>query len=247
MSDVPKAGILASLSSWHSLRSVFVPFCRARVFLLILLLLPSPGAAASTESERLRRLFDAAWEFKLRETPEFATYIGFPGHNNCWSDFSPAGIEHRHTLMREQLKTAQFIDRGRLTPAEQVYLDLFIRRMAGKVEGFRFPAEQLAVIQVDGFQLSVPWALSNAPASTVRDYEDLLARLNGVPALVDQNIALLEKGLAAGVTSPKSLMAGAPGQVRALLTDDPWKSPLLARFRQISPNVVCLSEGVSNW
>jgi len=206
-------------------------------FLNLWIFVPAPGTAAPTESDRLRRLFDVAWEFKVRETPEFATYVGFPGHNNRWSDFSPAGIEHRHALMREQLKTAQSIDRGRLTATEQVYLDLFIRRMAGKVEGFRFPSEQLALTQVDGFQLSVPWALANAPASTVRDYEDLLARLNGVPALVDQNVALLEKGLAAGVTSPKSQMAGAPGQVRALLTDDPWKSPLLARFRQISPNV----------
>jgi uncharacterized protein (DUF885 family) len=202
-----------------------------------MLLQPSTRAAAASESDRLRRLFDQAWESKLRESPEFATYIGFPGGNNRWSDFSPAGIEHRHTLLREQLKTAQSIDRSRLTATEQIYLDLFIRRMAGKVEGFRFPSEQLAFTQTDGFQLEVPWALANAPASTVRDYDDLLARLNGVATLVDQNIALLERGLAAGVTSPKSLMAGTPGQVRALLTDDPWQSPLLARFRQISANV----------
>jgi hypothetical protein len=34
--------------------------------------------------------------------------------------------------MRELLQTAQSIDRSKLTPQEQVYLDLFIRRMAGK-------------------------------------------------------------------------------------------------------------------
>src|SRR4051795_1393725 len=77
-----------------------------------------PPAAPVSESERLRRLFDLAWEDKLRQTPEFATYIGFPGHNDRWSDFSPAGIEHRHALLREQLKTAQSIDRSRLTESE---------------------------------------------------------------------------------------------------------------------------------
>ena len=196
-----------------------------------------PATAPATESERLHRLFDQNWETRLGETPEFATYIGFPGHNDRWTDDSPAGIERRHDLLREQLKTAQSIDRSRLAPAEQVDLDLFIRRQASLVEGFHFPAELLALNQSEGIQQSVPYCLASAPASSTRDYDDLLARLNGLPALVDQTIALLEKGLATGVTSPKSLMKGAPGQIHALLTDDPWQSPLLAPFRKISIHV----------
>src|SRR4029078_7486463 len=81
---------------------------------------PAPAAPQVSESERLYRFLDLAWESKLRETPEFATYIGFSGHNDRWSDFSPAGIERRHALLREQLKTAQSIDRSRLTESEQV-------------------------------------------------------------------------------------------------------------------------------
>ncbi|MBW8876976.1 MAG: DUF885 domain-containing protein [Acidobacteria bacterium] len=196
-----------------------------------------PPAAPASESERLHRLFDLAWEDKLRQTPEFATYIGFPGHNDRWSDFSQAGIESRHALAREQLKALQSIDRSRLTAVEQVDLDLFRGRLESQIEGFRFPVEQTMLTQYDGIQLEVPRTLATAPAATTRDYEDLLARLNALPVLVDQNIALLEKGLAAGVTSPKSLMQGAPGQVRALLTDDPWRSPLLTPFRRISANV----------
>jgi uncharacterized protein (DUF885 family) len=212
------------------------------VALSLFILLPEaraaePPAAPAGESERLHRLFDVSWESRLREVPEFATYIGFPGHNDRWSDDSPAGIERRHDIAREQLKTAQSIDRSRLTAAEQVDLDLFIRRLAGQIEGFRFPSELMALTQYEGIQQLVPRALATAPASTTRDDEDLLARLNGLPALVDQNIALLERGLAAGVTPPKSLMLGAPDQVRSLLTDDPWQSPLLAPFRKVSINV----------
>jgi uncharacterized protein (DUF885 family) len=213
------------------------------VALNLLTILPSAWAAEpasappGNESERLHRLFDQNWDSRLGETPEFATYIGFPGHNDRWSDLSPAGIERRHSITREQLKTAQSIDRGRLTPDEQVDLDLFIRRLATQVEGYRFPSELLALTQYEGLQQSVPYCLSIAPASSTRDYDDRLARLNGLPVLVDQTIALLDKGLATGVTSPKSLMLGAPEQVRALLTDDPWQSPLLAPFRKISIHV----------
>jgi uncharacterized protein (DUF885 family) len=206
------------------------------------LLLPAVRAAAPAapvlgESERFGRLLDLAWEEKLRQTPEFATYTGLPGHNDRWSDNSPAGIESRHARTREQLKALQSIDRGRLTAAEQADFDLFRRRLEGQIEGFGFPDEQLALAQSGGLQQDVPRLLALAPAATLHDYEDLLARLNALPALVDQNIALLEKGLAAGVTPPKSLMQGVPGQVRALLTEDPWRSPLLAPFRQIPADV----------
>jgi uncharacterized protein (DUF885 family) len=198
-------------------------------------MLPAPQVS---ESERLHRFLDLAWESKLRETPEFATYIGFPGHNDRWSDFSPAGIEHRHALLREQLKTAQSIDRSRLTESEHVDLDLYRRRLETQIEGFRFPIEQMMLTQYGGIQQDVPSALATAPAVTTRDYEDLLARLNALPALVDQNIALLERGLAAGVTPPKSMMMGAPDQIRALLTEDPLKSPLLVLFRRLSSSSV---------
>src|SRR3954468_15116596 len=154
------------------------------------------AAAPAGESERLRRLFDQAWEEKLRQYPALATYIGFPGHNDRWDDYSPAGIERRHAVAREQLKTLQSIDRGRLTAAEQVYADLFRRRLETQIEGFRFPAEQAMLTQYDGIQLNVPQALATPPAASVRDYEDLVSRLNALPALVDQNIALLAKGLA---------------------------------------------------
>jgi uncharacterized protein (DUF885 family) len=216
---------VAFLVSWSLF--ILVPAVRA----------VEPSAAPAGESERFHRLLDLAWEEKLRQTPEFATYTGIPGHNDRWSDDSPAGIESRHARTREQLKTLLAIDRGRLTPTEQADFDLYRRRLEGQIEGFGFPDEQMALAQSGGFQQDVPRLLASAPAATLHDYEDLLARLNGLPALVDQNIVLLEKGLAAGVTPPKSLMQGVPGQVRVLLTEDPWRSPLLAPFRQIPAGV----------
>jgi uncharacterized protein (DUF885 family) len=196
-----------------------------------------PPAAAASESERLHRLLDLAWEDKLSQNPEFATYVGLPGHNDRWIDYSQAGIERRQARTREQLKSLLAIDRGRLTAAEQLDYDLFRRRLEGQIESFSTPDDEMALSQNGGIQLDVPQLLATAPAASTRDYEDLLARLNALPALVDQTLALMEKGLAAGVTPPKSLMLGAPDQVRALVTDDPWKSPLLAPFRQIPDTV----------
>ncbi len=207
-----------------------------------LLLLPAaraakPPAAASPESDRLHRLLDLAWEEKLRQNPEFATYIGFPGENDRWSDNSAAGLEAKRARTRAQLEELLAIDPGRLPADEQVDFELYRRRLAGQIEGFGYPDDLLVISQYGGPQQEIPQALAMAPARSTRDYEDLLARLRAVPALVEQTLALMARGLAAGVTPPRSTMAGAPAQVQALLTDDPWRSPLLARFRQFSPDV----------
>jgi uncharacterized protein (DUF885 family) len=213
------------LASWYAL----VPLPAARA--------AAPTPAAAGESERLHRLLDLAWEEKLRQNPEFATYIGFPGENDRWPDSSAAGLEAKRARVRAQLKELLAIDRNRLPPDEQVDFELYRRRLAGQIEGFGYPDDLLVISQYGGIQRDIPQALATAPAASTRDYEDLLARLRAVPAMVDQNLALMAKGLAAGVTPPRSTMLGAPAQVQALLTDDPWRSPLLARFRQISANV----------
>ena len=190
-----------------------------------------------SDSERLRRLFDLAWETRLQEAPEFATSIGRPGENDRWSDLSQAAIDRRHDTTRKILKAAQSIDRGKLTDAERVDYDLFRKRLERDIDGYRFPNELLAISQIGGIQQDVPRTLEVSPAATTRDYDDLLARLRALPALVDQTIVLLDKGLASGVTPPKITLRNVPDQVHSLLPDDPLQSALLKPFREIPASV----------
>src|SRR6478672_3825056 len=150
------------------------------------------AAAASTpESDRLHRLLDLAWDDKVRQRPEFATYIGFPGENDRWSDNSAAGLEAKRARTRAQLKELLAVDPGRLPPAEQLDFELYRRRLAGQIEGFGFPDDLLVISQYGGPQQEIPQALAMAPAASTRDYEDLVSRLRGVPAVVDQTLALM--------------------------------------------------------
>src|SRR5436189_5914031 len=127
---------------------------------------PAQAAApsAAREHEKLGALLDSAFEDKLRDHPEFATYIKFPGHNAAWTDLSAAGIERRQAATRAQLQAARALDRGVLSPEDRGDLELFVRRLEGQVEGLRFPDDELAVTQSGGIQQEVPFALGTAPA-----------------------------------------------------------------------------------
>ena len=207
----------------------------------------SPIAALAqsrdADSLRLRRLIALHWDYTMRQYPEFATAVGYPGQNARWTDNSADALARRKRELNEPLAVLQSIDRGRLPVADRLNYDLFRRNITDAVDESRFPGELMPINQLGGVQQDVPSTIAQSPANTVRDYEDLVARLRGVPALVDQSIALLERGLAAHVTPPRVTLRDVPQQVQNLLIDDPLKSPLLEAFTKF-PAAVPAAEQV---
>jgi uncharacterized protein (DUF885 family) len=195
-----------------------------------------------TESERVQKLYDLLWDFFIQSSPEGATYLGIPGHNDKWSDSSFESIEFGRQAARKILAAVESIDRAKLASAEQVHYDLMLRRVRQGIEGDRFRGEYLVVNQLGGVQQNIPQLLAIMPANNVKDYENILARLRGVPKVVDQTIALLQKGLEEGITPPRVTLRDIPGQVQNLLVDDPMKSPMLRAFQQFPATVAAAEQ-----
>jgi uncharacterized protein (DUF885 family) len=190
-----------------------------------------------SESERLQGLFDLLWDFTMHASPELATFVGYPGLNDRWSDRSLESVEWHRKVSRKVLEALNSVDRSKLAPAEGVYYDLAHRRVEEGIEGDEFHAEYLAVSPMSGVQQEVPQLLVNMPARNVKDYENVIARLRGLPAVIDQTIALLDAGLRLGVTPPRVTLRDVPGQVAGLLVDDPLQSPLLGIFQQFPSTI----------
>ncbi|HEX7181061.1 MAG TPA: DUF885 domain-containing protein [Thermoanaerobaculia bacterium] len=190
-----------------------------------------------SDSERLKRLFDLAWEHQIQEVPEMATYLGYPGRHDRWSDQSPEAVKRREATTDKVLLALRSIDRARLTPSEQVLYDLAQRSLEREVEARRFPGEYLQISQVGGVHQDATQLLALMPGRTVEDYENILARLRGLPAVIDQTIAWLEKGLAAGVTPPRITLRDVPDQVKSLIVDDALQSPMLTAFNKFPESV----------
>ncbi len=195
-----------------------------------------------SESERLRKLFDLFWEFQMHASPEYATFVGFPGLNDRWSDLSPESIELGHRLGHTLQAALASIDRSRLNAAEQINYDLALHHVEQGIEGEKFHGEYLLVNQVGGPQQNLPQLLSIMPARSVKDYENILARLRGIPTVIDQTIALLDRGLKEGITPPRVTLRDVPGQVQSLLVDDPMKSPMLKAFQKFPATVAAADQ-----
>jgi len=194
------------------------------------------------DSTRLHRLIAQNWEYTMREYPEFATAVGYPGQNSRWTDISPEAIARRKRELNGPLTALRGIDRSRLSAADQLNYDLFRRNLTDAIDESRFPGELMPMTQMDGIQQNVPSTIAQMPAATIRDYEDIVSRLRAVPVLVNQTIVLMERGLAAGLTPPRITLRDVPGQALNLVVEDPLTSPMLAAFTRFPPEVAAADQ-----
>jgi uncharacterized protein (DUF885 family) len=182
------------------------------------------------ETERLHRLFDLQWRYTMEESPEFATYVGWPGQNHRWTDMSLEAIERRNREMEVPARVLETLDRSRLSSADQLHYDLFRRQVEESLEGRRFKGEYMPINQMQGVQQNVAQIVAMMRAASTADYEDIVARLRAVPRVVDQTIVLLDKGVETGITPPRITLRDVPQQILNQVVDDPLTSPLLRPF-----------------
>jgi uncharacterized protein (DUF885 family) len=195
------------------------------------------AARQGADAERLHALFKLDWDWTVRQSPEFATEVGYPGQNDRWTDLSLEAIAVRDRELSAPLRALQSIDRARLNPSDQLNYDLFRRNKEQAVEGTRFKGQYMPVTQMTGPQQDVAQTLDMSPHGTVKDYEDILARLDGVPALLEQTMILLKKGLETGLTPPRITLRDVPQQIQAQMAADPERNALLKPFYEFPSGI----------
>ena len=203
--------------------------------MLVPLLLALSLQTPAPDSVRLRATLDDAWRQLMVAYPEWATTAGFPGQNRRWTDYSPAGFERRRGVFVELQRALETIRRDRLNDADRLSYDVAADYFAMVLSQ---PARDHStggygytpLTQVDGAHVDVAQVLAQMPARTATDYDDIVARLRAVPALVDGLIATLDADATAGVTLPRAVLRDVPGQIRAIAAEDST-GPLLEPFR----------------
>ena len=82
------------------------------------------------DTARFQQLLKLDWDNTMRESPEFATEVGYPGQNARWSDLSLDAIARRQRELQSPLQVIQSIQRAQLPPGDQLSFDLFKRNLS---------------------------------------------------------------------------------------------------------------------
>jgi uncharacterized protein (DUF885 family) len=203
------------------------------IFSLLIVFLPAAFAVAQqAPATALHALFDREWDWQMQQNPTWASELGDRRWNDQWTDVSLQAVEARHQHHVAVLEEMKRMDRAALTPADQLNYDLFRKQLEYEIEEHQFHWYLIPLNQRGGIQTTNE--LGDALRfTTVKDYEDWIARLNGFGQHMDQTIALLRQGVREHMLLPKIIMQRIPGQIEKQIVSDPKQSAYYKPFERM--------------
>jgi uncharacterized protein (DUF885 family) len=207
-------------------------------------------AAPKVHASVFREYLDEDWAAWVAEYPELGTMFGYPGHNGRWTDDSADGITARRRHLVTSLGRLRSFSRAELDARDRTDFDQYLSLLEEATGGEKFGEDPLPfhfgmphnlwmpISQMEGIHLTAADLLAMQPRQTVRELEDILARLQALPREVHNNLALLQAGAARGYTPPRAAIHGVPNQVHGLMPEDPAASPLLQAFEASPPGIL---------
>jgi uncharacterized protein (DUF885 family) len=187
-----------------------------------------------SESERVNDFFERVFEESVARFPEKLTALGRKDRDDEWNDLSAEFANESIKITKKQLIELQAYDRDKLDEATLLSFDLAVQSMQQQIEDNKWRLYNYPVNQMFGRHSSVVSLLINQHRiDDVKDAQNYIARLNGVPRLFDQLITNIEARTAANIIPPKfvfphvirdgnNIIKGAPfddGEPSALLAD----------------------------
>jgi uncharacterized protein (DUF885 family) len=186
----------------------------------------SPPVSLEDRRKALSDIFHEYWEDRLKHDPEFASSLGDKRYNDQTTDYSVKAVND--ALAREQnfLLRLAAIDPNGFTDQEKTSQDLLMRKFELDEEGAEFKDWEMPVNQMGGIYSDYPQLAAELSFTTVKDYDDWIARLHALPAAFAQVTENMSIGIEDGRVPPKYLLEKALDQVKQLANQKPEDSPL---------------------
>lgn len=217
-------------------------FCRRVCYVLIIALAPfhadqTVRAADPSAGEQFAKLLSDSWEYRLRESPLFATSTGDHRYNDKLPQVSLADEKRQNTDRQKFRARLEAIDRAALEAANQTNYDIFERNLRDGDREYEFQTYLMPISDRWGFHIEFPELPRDVPLSTTRDYENYISRLNGFASYAAGHMELMREGVRQGVTVPSVIMQRYNEPLEAQIVSDPEKSLLYKPFQEFPEGV----------
>jgi uncharacterized protein (DUF885 family) len=176
------------------------------------------GSAPRIEERRkeLSQLIADEWEYEMRDAPVFATVVGDYRYNDKWGDHSLAHAAQRKANAQKWLARFEAVDTSGFPEQEKLNQVLMVRNLKTEIEGIDLKTFEMPIDQFFGAHLQIAQFVSFAPFHTTKQYEDYLARLHGIPTVLEQITGVLRQGLQDKLLPPRYLLEKTVDQCRSI-------------------------------
>jgi len=201
---------------------------------------PAPAVQAQpvqSEIDKANAFFEDTFNRDVMSSPVYQTYMGIKKDYDKWDDNSEEKALKDLAQAKADLVTLNSINRAQLDTATQVSYDLKKQDLEASIADFKWRYHNYPVNQMFGTHSMVPAFLINQhQISNVKEANDYIARLNGVPGVFDQLITGLEIRADKNIIAPKFVFPHVIDSSKNIIKGAPFEqgedSTLLADFKR---------------
>ncbi|SFT71527.1 Uncharacterized conserved protein, DUF885 familyt [Pseudoalteromonas sp. DSM 26666] len=201
---------------------------------------PAPAVQAQpvqSEIDKANAFFEDTFNRDVMNSPVYQTYMGIKKDYDKWDDNSEEKALKDLAQAKADLVTLNSINRAQLDTATQVSYDLKKQDLEASIADFKWRYHNYPVNQMFGTHSMVPAFLINQhQISNVKEANDYIARLNGVPGVFDQLITGLEIRADKNIIAPKFVFPHVIDSSKNIIKGAPFEqgedSTLLADFKR---------------
>src|SRR2546426_1871883 len=193
-------------------------------------------ASLEDDAASLNRLYEHYWEFILKESPTFATYLGDHRYDNWLEDVSAEAYEKRVDRFRKYLIELKGFKKP-TSGEDRLNYDLFKRELALQIEGAKYHPYLLPITQQTGPHIDLPQLTTYHPFKTLQDYVNYISRLTQFRRVFDQTITNLKTGIDRKTVHPQSVVEKIIPQLDPKIVSTPEKRKLQKPIDEIPSDI----------
>ncbi len=202
----------------------------------------APAAKVDGNRKALNQIFQDYWEDNLAHNPEFASTLGDKRFNDRIDDYSVKAYNEGLARGEAFLMRLAAIDQAGLSDQEQLSRDLLLRRLTEDQEAAEFKPWEMPVSQMGGIQTNYPQLVAQLSFTSIKDYDDWIARLEQIPKAFDQVTANMARGVEDKRVPPKYLLEKVLAQVKEMAAQKPEDSPLALPLKRFPGSIKPLDQ-----
>jgi len=195
------------------------------------------GKITAMTSDQVIELLDDLFMERVKESPQYMTYLGMRERYDEWDDNSDIAADKRLQVTLDHLERVKAIDLTNVNDSAKLSVKMFIEQADMSIEADLWRYHNYPVSQMRGVHGRIPSFLINehliANESEAKAY---IKRLEGVPKVLNQLIVNLEIRENKNIIAPKFVFPLVIESIDKMLAGAPFEdgpdSTLLADFKR---------------
>ncbi len=188
-------------------------------------------------SDQIIELLDDLFMERVKESPQYMTYLGMRERYDEWDDNSDIAADRRLQMTRDHLERVKAIDLTNANNSVKLSVKMFIEQANMSIEANQWRYHSYPVSQMRGVHGRIPSFLINQHLiANELEAKAYIKRLAGVPKVLDQLIVNLETRENKNIIAPKFVFPLVIESIDNLLVGAPFQdgpdSTLLADFKK---------------